>query len=94
MKKTSIALAIVASLAVGCASTGVVPTEKGEFLIVKKSPQVGFGPPVGVKGDVYREANEHCGRSGQSVETLELKETPSKLAQSAAVSLRFRCVRS
>lgn len=84
-------LALVIVLA-GCASTGVVPADRGELLIIKKSPQVGFGPPVGIKADVYREANEHCGRIGQRIETLELKETPAALAQSAAVSLRFRCV--
>ena len=34
-----------------CASTGVVQTGQDTYLIAKKSPQVGFGPPIGVKGE-------------------------------------------
>ena len=75
----------------GCSATGVVPLDAGTYMIVKKSPQVGFGPPVGIKADVYREANEHCGKEGKAVETIELKETDAGLAKSAVVSLTFSC---
>jgi hypothetical protein len=75
-----------------CASTGVVPMDKGTFLISKKSPQVGFGPPIGIKGEVYLEANEYCARSSRVVETLKYEETNSGFARSAAVALEFRCV--
>lgn len=77
---------------VACASTGVVPMDKGTYLIAKKSPQVGFGPPIGVKGEVYTEANEFCAKDGKSMETIKLEETNSGFARSAAVSLEFRCV--
>jgi hypothetical protein len=85
-------LAPAAVLLVSCSNTGVVPMDKGTFLIAKKSPQVGFGPPIGVKADVYKEANEFCTKQGKAVETIKLEETPAGLAQSAAVSLEFRCV--
>ena len=75
----------------GCSATGVVPMDAGTYMIVKKSPQVGFGPPVRIKADVYREANEHCGKDGKAVETIELKETDAGLAKSAVVSLTFSC---
>ena len=80
------------SLALGaCSATGVVPMDAGTYMIVKKSPQVGFGPPVGIKADVYREANEYCGKEGKTVETIDLKETDAGLAKSAVVSLTFSC---
>ncbi len=81
-----------ALLLVGCASTGVVPMDKGTFLIGKKSAQVGFGPPIGVKGEVYTEANQFCAKEGKVVETVKLEETNSGFAKPAAVSLQFRCV--
>ena len=77
---------------VACASTGVVPMDKGTFFIAKKSPQVGFGPPIGVKGEAYTEANEFCAKEGKTVETIKLEETDAGFAKSAAVSLEFRCV--
>jgi hypothetical protein len=75
-----------------CASTGVVPTDKGAYLIAKKSPQVGFGPPIKIKGEAYTEANNFCASQGKSVETIKLEETNAGLAKSAAISLEFRCV--
>ena len=75
-----------------CANTGVVPMDKGTYLIAKKSPQVGFGPPIGVKGDAYAEANEFCAKSGKAVETVKLDETNAGFGRAAAVSLVFRCV--
>ena len=75
-----------------CASTGVIPKDKDTFLIAKKSPQVGFGPPIGIKGEVYAEANEFCERDGKAVETIKLDETNSGFAKAAAISLEFRCV--
>lgn len=75
-----------ALLLVGCASTGVVPMDKGTYLIAKKSPQVGFGPPIGIKGDAYTEANQFCAKDGKVVETLKLEETNSGFARAAAVS--------
>ena len=76
----------------GCASTGVVPMDKGTYLIAKKSAQVGFGPPIAAKGEVYTEANDFCAKDGKAVETVKLDETHSGLARPAAVSLEFRCV--
>jgi hypothetical protein len=75
-----------------CASTGIVPMDKGTYLIAKKSPQVGFGPPIEIKGEAYTEANDFCAKDGKNVETLKLEETNSGFAKAAAVSLEFRCV--
>jgi hypothetical protein len=75
-----------------CSSTGVVPMNKDSYLISKKSAQVGFGPPIGIKGEVYTEANDFCNKEGKAVETLKYEETNSGFARSAAVALEFRCV--
>lgn len=77
---------------IGCANTGIVPMDKGTYLIAKKSPQVGFGPPIGIKGEAYSEANEFCSKDGKAVETVKLEETNSGFGRPAAISLEFRCV--
>lgn len=77
---------------VACASTGIVQTDRDTYMVAKKSPQVGFGPPVGIKGDAYREANEHCAKESKVVETVRLEEIDSGFARAAAVNLVFRCV--
>jgi len=77
---------------VACADTGIVPMDKDTYLISKKSPQVGFGPPIGIKGDAYAEANDFCNKTGKAVKTIKLEETDSGFARAAAVSLEFRCI--
>ena len=74
-----------------CSSTGVVPMDKDSYLISKKSAQIGFGPPIGIKGEAYTEANEFCGKEGKAVETMKYEETNAGFARSAAVALEFRC---
>jgi hypothetical protein len=81
----------VAGMLAGCASTGIVAMDKGVYLIAKKSPQVGFGPPIGIKGDAYTEANAFCAKDGKTVETVKLDETNAGFGRPAAVSLEFRC---
>ena len=76
-----------------CASSGVVPADKGTFLITKRSAQAGFGPPVGTKTDVYQEANAHCAASQQEVETVDLQMVNSSFGRPGSVALHFRCVK-
>ena len=74
-----------------CSSTGVVPMDKGTYMIAKRSAQVGFGPPTAVKADVYKEANEFCAKKQKVVKTLNLKVTNSGFAKPGNVSLEFKC---
>ena len=76
----------------GCSSTGIVPMDRDTFMVAKRSAQVGFGPPDGVKADVYKEANEFCAKQGKGVETVDLKITNSGFARPGNVTLQFRCV--
>jgi hypothetical protein len=91
MKRTTI---VVASLAVlsGCFSSGVIPMDRGSYMITKRSAQLGIGMPVGTKADVYKEANDFCSKQGMMVDTINLEMAPSRPASPGSVSLQFRCV--
>ena len=75
-----------------CASTGIVPMDKGTYIVSKRSAQAGFGPPVGAKADVYQEANEFCKKQNKEVETVDFQMSNSGFAKPGSVSLQFRCV--
>ena len=90
LKTVSMCLSLAALAA--CSSTGIVPMDKGTYVVSKRSAQIGFGPADGAKADVYTEANAFCAKSGKTLETVKLEMTPSALAQSASASLEFRCV--
>ena len=83
---------VLVLLVMGCSSTGVIPTGKDTYMVGKKDAQVGFGPSVAAKADVYNEANEFCAKQGRSVETVKLEMTNSGFARPASASLEFRCV--
>lgn len=91
MKKT-LALVVGPLILSGCASSGVVPMDKGTFLITKRSMQVGTGSPVGTKSKVYAEANAFCESKGLAVETVNLDVSSSRVAHPGSVALQFRCV--
>ena len=76
----------------GCASTGIVPMDAGTFMVSKRAAQVGFGPPVAAKADIYRQANEFCAAKGKQVETVDYQGTDSGFGRPASASLQFRCV--
>ena len=78
-------------LLTACSSTGVVPMDNGVYMIAQRSAQVGFGPPDGVKADVYKEANIFCVKTQQAVETVKLEMTNSGFGKPGNVSLEFRC---
>lgn len=65
--------------------------DNGVYMIAQRSAQAGFGPPDGVKADVYREANAHCAKTQQTVETTNLVITNSGFARLGNVSLEFKC---
>jgi hypothetical protein len=85
-------IASVALVVVGCSSTGIVPMDRDTYMVSKRSAQAGFGPPLGVKADVYEEANDFCRKQSKSVETVAFDMTNSGFARPGSVSLQFRCV--
>ena len=92
MRLTSFVLAISATLA-GCASTGVVPADKGTFMISKQSAAGVFGTPDGVRADIYTEANEFCARTGKGVETVNVEiKGAIPFVRTGSAMLHFKCV--
>jgi hypothetical protein len=89
LKFSFIASALVLS---ACASSGIVPMDKGTYLLTRRSGQVGTGDPVGTKAKVYAEASQFCLRQGLSVETVNLLMSPTRVARPGSVELQFRCV--
>lgn len=86
-------LIVAVLLLASCASTGVVPMGQGTYLVSKRSPQVGFGPPVAAKADVYKQASDFCAKQGMTVETVNFQGTNSGFARPASASLEFKCVK-
>ena len=77
----------------GCASTGVVPADRGTFMISKQSAAGIFGTTGGVRADIYAEANTFCARDGKSVETvnIEIKDA-IPFVRTGSAMLQFKCV--
>lgn len=83
----------VSAVLAGCASTGVVPADRGTYMLSKQSAAGIFGTSGGVRADIYAEANEFCARTNKTVETvnLELKDAVPFVRTSSA-TLQFKCV--
>ncbi|WP_211227330.1 hypothetical protein [Ferrimonas kyonanensis] len=84
-------LVLLSVILIGCSSTGVIPMDEGRYMIAQRSAQVGFGPPDGVKAEVYQEANEFCAQQGKRVKTEDLQMTNSGFGRPGNVSLEFSC---
>ena len=67
-------LILVAAMLAACSSTGIVPMDSGTYIISKRHPQAGFGPPTKIKGEAYQEANDFCAKDQKTVETIDLKK--------------------
>ncbi len=80
-------------LVAGCASTGVVPADRGTFLISKQSAAGVFGTPDGVRADIYVEANAYCQRTGKAVETVNIEVKGAiPFVRTGSALLQFKCV--
>jgi hypothetical protein len=76
----------------GCATTGVIPMDKDTYMIARRSAQVGFGPPLGAKAEVYKQANAFCEKQDKTVETVDFNMINSGFARPGSVNLQFRCI--
>ncbi len=86
----SVAITIVIA---GCASTGVVPADRGTYMISKQSAAGIFGTPDGVRADIYKEANEFCGAQGKAVETVNTEiKGAIPFVRTGSAMLTFKCV--
>lgn len=79
-------------LLAGCASTGVINTDKDTFMVSKQSAAGIFGTPGGVTADVYAEANAYCRQQGRVVETVNLDSKEAKpFVRTGSATLYFKC---
>ena len=92
MKITPSVLCLSVALT-GCASTGVVPADRGTYMISKQSAAGMFGTPEGVRADIYTEANEFCARKGNAVETVNVEVNGAiPFVRQGSAMLQFKCV--
>ena len=91
----AVALIITSTLIMaGCASSGIVPTDKDTYTISKMSAAGMFGTPEGVKNDIYVEANEFCAKQNKAVETVNLQMNHAIPAvRQGSANLTFRCAK-
>jgi len=93
MKNNFIVLSSLAIIITGCASTGVVPADKGTYIISKQSAAGIFGTPGGVKADIYTEANDFCKSTNKTVETIKIEVKDAvPFVRTGSASLEFKCV--
>ncbi len=96
MKNQGIFFAILATLGFifsGCASSGVIPLDRGVYYISKADARVGIGPPTAeVISDVYKEANEFCAKKGMEVKKIDNIYTDSGYGKTANFALEFKCI--
>ena len=84
---------LCAVLIAGCASTGVVPADRGIYVISKQSAAGIFGTSGGVRADIYAEANQFCARSSKAVETVNLDVKDAvPFVRTSSATLEFKCV--
>ena len=62
-------------------------------MISKQSAAGVFGTPDGVRADIYKEANEFCGRTGNAVETVNTEiKGAIPFVRTRSAMLQFKCV--
>lgn len=77
----------------GCASSGVVPTGPGTFLISKTSAGGAFVSGASVKADLIKEADAFCARDGKTVQVLTSDaKNAIPFARMPSAEVNFRCV--
>jgi hypothetical protein len=57
----------------------------------KSRPYFGYDHFLGLRADVYREANEFCAEQNKGVETIKLDMIKTGFIWQERVDLQFRC---
>ena len=87
-------IAAAACLA-GCASSGVIPTGQGSYMLTAKSAGGMFTSGNQVLANLYGEANAFCTQRGEVVETIDTNaQNAIPLTRMPNAKLDFRCVKA
>jgi len=90
MKKWPILIVVALS---ACASTGIIPTGDGVYMVSKESPGCGFASADDALAQVYKEANAYCSGQGKKLETVSVDNLHGiPFVRCAEADLHFRCV--
>lgn len=88
----SACLLLLASLLVGCAaSSGVVPAEKGAYLVSQEHRAI-YSTLNTVRHATINEAAEFCEKRDQDFELLAAESAISGIGKHPSASIRFQCV--
>lgn len=92
--KDELVCAVLAlSVLTGCASTGVISTGDGAYMIAKQSAGGAFVSGAQVQADLYIEAGAFCSQQGKAVQTIEADaKNAIPFVRTSQASIRFRCV--
>ncbi len=90
MKRIVLVLAALS----GCASTGVIQTDPGVYMLAKQSAGGLFVSGEEVKADLYIEANAFCAKQGgRQVQTINAESANAiPFAHTSQAKIAFRCV--
>jgi hypothetical protein len=92
--RTTMLIAVAAVATVGCAgaaSTDVVPTGAGNYMVTSHGPIEASGPEP--KAKAFDDARMYCEKSGKRFEPIRVMETgPGSDDKTSTVELHFRCV--
>ena len=92
--KSIVILTIIFSFT-SCASSGVIPLDKGVYYISKGNARIGMGPPSPETiTDVYKEANTFCKTKGKEVKRINNIYTDSGYGKTANFALEFSCIKN
>lgn len=90
MKKWSVLFVVILS---ACASTGVISTGDGVYMISKQSAAGMFGTPAGVEADIYSEANAFCTARHLVLQTVDVQtQNAVPFVHEGSATLHFLCV--
>lgn len=90
-KRFSILASIL--ILIGCASTGVVPTGKNEYMISKTDLGDVWHEGSKVLAKLYIEGNEYCTQKNLFLERISEETQDGRVfVRNASATLRFRCI--
>ncbi len=83
---------VIAASLVACANPEIVEVSPGTYLLARTDKAGMFGNASAMKVDVIREANEFAASKGKDLVLIEIRETPMRVGQYAAIEYQFRLV--
>lgn len=77
----------------GCASTGIIQTGDGTYMVAKKSAAGVITNGSEIKAEIYQEANAYCAKDGRVVQTISATSANAiPFARMPQAEINFRCV--